>query len=68
MTRVIIVFLIGVGCLVPSGCLKGMHGLTHPHSEVTAPTFCLYKVWKDGWEDEHSIDPIHYHDVRIINN
>ena len=43
MRRVIVVFLIGVGCLVSSGCVRlGPEPSVQAHSEVTAPTFCLY--------------------------
>jgi hypothetical protein len=62
MRRVIVVFLIGVGCLVSSGCLTTdlRHGYTHPHSAVTAPTFCLY-----NGEDEHS-QPIPINEISVI--
>lgn len=62
MRRVIVVFLIGVGCLVPSGCVPIylQHGYTHPHSAVTAPTFCLY--WG---EDEHS-QPIPIYEITVV--
>ena len=61
MRRVIVVFLIGVGCLVSSGCpaINLQHGYTHPHSAVTAPTFCLYLG-----EDEHS-QPIPIYEVSV---
>ena len=51
MRRIITVFLIAFICLFLSGCMKHMHGITHPHSDITAPTFCLY----DGhWNDQKS--------------
>ena len=40
--RIIVVFLIAFVCLFLSGCVPSMHAFTHPHSEITAPTFCLY--------------------------
>ena len=62
MRRVIVVFLICVGCLVSSGCqrINLQHGYTHPHSAVTAPTFCLYKG-----ADEHS-QPTRIYEIRVI--
>ena len=46
MRRVIVVFLIGVGCVFSGGCTpRSMHGLAHPHSDIEAPTFCLYEGW-----------------------
>ena len=44
MRRVIFCMLIYIVCLVSSGCVTDSwrHGLPHPHSELTAPTFCLY--------------------------
>ncbi len=43
MRRVIVVFLIGFGCLILSGCVRlGPEPSVHPHSVVTVPTFCLY--------------------------
>ena len=62
MRRVIAFFVISVGCLVSSGCvpIDLRHGYTHPHSAVTAPTFCLY--WG---EDEHS-QPIPIYGVSVI--
>ena len=62
--RAIVVLFICVGCLVSSGCLRGLHGLTHPHSDVTAPTFCLYEGWKDGWEEEHAL-PVPIYRIRV---
>ena len=62
--RAIAVLFICIGCLVSSGCVKGLHGLTHPHSDVTAPTFCLYKVWSTGWEDEHA-PPVSIYRIRV---
>ena len=64
MMRTIVALFVCIGCLVSSGCLKGLHGLTHPHSDVTAPTFCLYKVWKNGWEDEHAL-PVPIYLIRV---
>ena len=46
MHRVIFCVLIYIVCLVSSGCVPhsmGPHVLPHPHSELTAPTFCLYE-------------------------
>ena len=62
MRRVIVVFLICVGCLGSSGCqtLTLEHGYTHPHSAVTAPTFCFYEG-----RDEHS-QPIPIYEIRVI--
>ena len=62
--RAIAVLCICIGCLVSSGCLRGLHGLTHPHSDVTAPTFCLYEGWKDGWEEEHGL-PVPIYLIRV---
>ena len=62
MMRVIAFFIICVGCLVSSGCQPIMlqHSYTHPHSAVTAPTFCLY--WG---EDEHS-QPIRIYEITVV--
>ena len=63
MMRVIAFFLISIGCLVSSGCPAPRlpyHSHTHPHSEVTAPTFCLY-----FGEDEHS-QPIRIYEISVI--
>ena len=58
MKRMIVVFFICVGYLFSSGCVNVMHGLTHPHSEITAPTFCIY----DGhWNDQESKPLAIYH-------
>ena len=53
--------VICIVCLVSSGCqtLTLEHGYTHPHSEVTAPTFCLYEG-----RDEHS-QPISIYGIRV---
>ena len=62
--RAIVVLFICIGCLVSSGFLRGLHGLTHPHSDVTAPTFCLYEGWKDGWEAERAL-PVPIYRIRV---
>ena len=61
MRRVIVVFLICVGCLGSGGCqtLTLEHGYTHPHSAVTAPTFCFYEG-----RDEHS-QPIPIYEIIV---
>ena len=68
MMRVIVIFLIGVGCLVSSGCVRlGPEPSVYSHSEVTAPTFCLYDgdapqsivsihVMRRSKEDEERVD------------
>ena len=62
MRRVITCFIISVGCLVSSGCQPTIlqHSYTHPHSAVTAPTFCLY--WG---EDEYS-QPIRVYEITVV--
>ena len=57
MKQAIVVFLICVGCLVSSGCqrINLQRGYTHPHSAVTAPTFCLY----EGWDEHAQPTPIY---------
>ena len=64
MRRDIVVFLIGVGCFVSSGCpaINLQHSYTHPHSAVMTPTFCLY--WG---KDEHS-QPIPIYEVSVIRH
>ena len=54
--------VIWIVCLFSSGCQPIMlqHSYTHPHSAVTAPTFCLY--WG---EDEHS-QPIRIYEITVI--
>ena len=61
MRRVIVVFLSCVGCLGLSGCnmLTLEHVYTHPHSAVTAPTFCFYEG-----RDEHS-QPIPIYEIIV---
>ena len=67
MRRVIFCVLISVVCLVSSGCVPhsmGPHGLPHPHSELTAPTFCLY----DGpfrLESERHKKPLPINYIRV---
>ena len=64
MMRVIAFFIISIGCLVLSGCpaISLQHSYTHPHSAVTAPTFCLYRG-----EDEHS-QPIRIYEVIVTRS
>ena len=63
MHRVIFCVLISVVCLVSSGCIMadraGPHVLPHPHSELTAPTFCLYEgVFRLESEEHNKPAPI----------
>ena len=62
MRQAIVVFLICISCLVSSGCpaIILQHGYTHPHSAVTAPTFCLYEG-----RDEHS-QPIRIYGITVV--
>ena len=64
MRQVIAFFLIGVSCLILSGCQPTMlqHSYTHPHSEMTAPTFCLY--WG---KDEHS-QSIQIYEITVVRH
>ena len=59
--RGIVSILICVGCLVSSGCQPIMleHGYTHPHSAVTAPTFCLY------WGKDEYSQPIPIYEISV---
>ena len=59
--RLIICFLIGVGCLFYGGCVPSMHAITHPHSEITAPTFCLY----EGWSTKKDAKPAPINSIRV---
>ena len=64
MHRVIFCVLISVVCLVSIGCIMadraGPHGLPHPHSELTAPTFCLYEgVFRLESEQHNKPAPIY---------
>ena len=43
MLRAITALLIGISSLFSSGCASKLHGFAHPHSDVTAPTFCLHE-------------------------
>ena len=71
MRRVIFCVLISVVCLVSSGCVPhsmGPHGLPHPHSELTAPTFCLYEgVFRLESEEHKKPAPINYIRVKRLN-
>ena len=62
MRRVIVVFLIGVGCLILSGCVKSMHATPHPHSDIEAPTFCLY----EGWATKQDAKPEPIYRLRVM--
>ena len=57
----IVSILICIVCLLSSGCqtIILLYGYTHPHSEVTAPTFCLYEG-----RDEHS-QPIPIYGISV---
>lgn len=62
MRRVMICVFISVGCLFLSGCIQAMHGYTHPHSKITAPTFCLYY---GSWKDDHP-PPVAIYQIRVF--
>ena len=73
MQRAIVVFFICVGCFVSSGCVidSWTHSLPHPHSELTAPTFCLYegafRLSGDLSELHKKPEPIHLIRVKRLN-
>ena len=54
MKRSIVSLLICIGCLVISGCQILKHGIIHPYSSVTEPTFCLY----DGQFHSEDVKPL----------
>ena len=67
MRRVIFCVLIYIVCFFSSGCIVDTlppHPLTHPLSEITAPTFCIY----DGHmtDQESKPLPIYYIKVRRL--
>ena len=64
MMRIIAVFLIAFVCLFLSGCMKHMHGITHPHSDIEAPTFCLY----EGWATKQDAKPYPIHRILIYRS
>ena len=52
--------IVRVGCLVSSGCQPIMGAwLSHPHSAVTAPTFCLY------WGKDEYSQPIPIYEISV---
>ena len=61
MMRVIAFFVICLGCLFSSGCLNLMHGLIHPHSEITAPTFWIY----DGHPQDYESKPLAIYQIIV---
>ena len=70
MRRVIFCMLIYIVCLFSSGCVMhnlGNHGLPHPHSELTAPTLCLYY---GGFrlESEQYKEPLSIYYVRVYRH
>ena len=65
MRRAIVGFIIGVVCLFSSGCVGSMtHGYTHPHSEITAPTFCFY----DGRPHHKDKNPLPIYRIRVLRD
>ena len=56
---VLITLCVGVSAL--SGYIRAMHGYTHPHSKINAPTFCLYY---GSWKDDHS-PPVAIYYIRV---
>ena len=71
MRRVIFCVLIYIVCFVWSGCVLdsfGPHGLPHPHSELTTPTFCLYEgPFRLESERHKKPKPINYIQVQRLN-
>lgn len=62
MHRLIVCVLISVVCLVSSGCPGTMmHGYIPSHSEITAPTFCLY----EGLNNEH-LPPVAIYQIQAF--
>ena len=62
MHRLFVCVLISVVCLVSGGCPGTMmHGFTHSHSEITAPTFCLY----DGRLHSKDTKPQPIYELRV---
>ena len=68
MQRAIVVFFICVGSPFMGGCTKLMYGLPHPHSELTAPTFCLYDAWADKYASPVPIYRVRVTRVNPVND
>lgn len=62
--RAIVILLIGISSLFSSGCAgkRKLHGFAHPHSDVTAPTFCLHEG--DAQDEDAPPVPIYRISVR----
>ena len=66
MLRAIAVLLIGISALFSSGCeskLK-LHGFAHPHSDVTAPTFCLH----EGEAHDKNAPPVPIYRISVLRH
>ena len=64
MMRVIAVLLIGISSLFSSGCGSKLHGFAHPHSDVTAPTFCLHK----GEAHDKDAPPVPIYRISVLQD
>ena len=66
MLRAIIALLIGISSLVSSGCAskRKLHGFAHPHSAVTAPTFCLH----EGDAQDKNAPPVPIYRISVLRD
>ena len=66
MLRVIAALLIGISSLFSSGCAgkRKLHGFAHPHSDVTAPTFCLH----EGDAHDKDAPPVPIYRISVLQD
>jgi hypothetical protein len=64
MLPAITALLIGISSLFSSGCGSKLHGFAHPHSDVTAPTFCLH----EGDAQDKNAPPVPIYRISVLQD
>ena len=64
MLRASTALLISISSLLSSGCASKLHGFVHPHSDVTAPTFCLH----EGDAQDKNAPPVPIYRISVVRD